>query len=46
VIATGAAQMVRSDVATPVFGGMILASFSGIFATPSLYVTFHTCGAP
>jgi multidrug efflux pump subunit AcrB len=46
VIATGAAQMVRRDVGTPVFGGMILASFSGIFATPSLYVTFHTCGAP
>jgi multidrug efflux pump subunit AcrB len=33
VIATGAAQMVRSDVGTPVFGGMILASFIGIFAT-------------
>jgi multidrug efflux pump subunit AcrB len=41
VIATGAAQMVRRDVGTPVFGGMILASFIGIFAIPSLYVTFQ-----
>ena len=40
VIATGAAQLARRDVGTPVFGGMILASFIGIFAIPSLYVTF------
>jgi multidrug efflux pump len=41
VIATGAAQLARRDVGTPVFGGMILASFIGIFAIPSLYVTFQ-----
>src|ERR1700756_2599024 len=41
VIATGAAQLARRDVGTPVFGGMILASFVGIFAIPSLYVTFQ-----
>jgi hydrophobe/amphiphile efflux-1 (HAE1) family protein len=41
VIATGAAQLARQDVGTPVFGGMILASFIGIFAIPSLYVTFQ-----
>jgi len=46
VIVTGVAQTARRDVGTPVFGGMILASFIGIFATPSLYVTFQTCGAP
>jgi hypothetical protein len=32
----------RRDVGTPVFGGMILASFVGIFAIPPLYVTFQT----
>jgi hypothetical protein len=31
----------RRDVGTPVFGGMILASFVGIFAIPPLYVTFQ-----
>ena len=41
VIATGAAQLARRDVGTPVFGGMILASFVGIFAVPPLYVTFQ-----
>jgi hydrophobe/amphiphile efflux-1 (HAE1) family protein len=41
VIATGAAQLARRDVGTPVFGGMILASFVGIFAIPPLYVTFQ-----
>jgi hydrophobe/amphiphile efflux-1 (HAE1) family protein len=41
VIATGAAQLARRDVGTPVFGGMMLASFIGIFAIPSLYVTFQ-----
>ena len=41
VIATGAAQLARRDVGTPVFGGMILASFIGIFAIPPLYVTFQ-----
>jgi hydrophobe/amphiphile efflux-1 (HAE1) family protein len=41
VVATGAAQLARRDVGTPVFGGMILASFIGIFAIPPLYVTFQ-----
>jgi hydrophobe/amphiphile efflux-1 (HAE1) family protein len=41
VIATGAAQLARRDVGTPVFGGMILASLVGIFAIPPLYVTFQ-----
>jgi hypothetical protein len=37
----GASQLARRDVGTPVFGGMILASFIGIFAIPPLYVTFQ-----
>jgi multidrug efflux pump subunit AcrB len=41
VVATGAAQLARRDVGTPVFGGMILAAFLGIFAIPPLYVTFQ-----
>jgi len=41
VIATGASQLARRDVGTPVFGGMILASFIGIFAIPPLYVAFQ-----
>jgi multidrug efflux pump len=41
VVATGAAQLARRDVGTPVFGGMILASFVGIFAIPPLYVAFQ-----
>jgi hydrophobe/amphiphile efflux-1 (HAE1) family protein len=41
VIATGASQLARRDVGTPVFGGMILASFVGIFVIPPLYVTFQ-----
>ena len=41
VIATGASELARRDVGTPVFGGMILASFIGIFAIPPLYVTFQ-----
>ena len=41
VIATGAAQLARRDVGTPVFGGMILASLVGIFAIPPLYVNFQ-----
>ncbi|HZC98172.1 MAG TPA: efflux RND transporter permease subunit, partial [Bradyrhizobium sp.] len=41
VIATGASQLARRDVGTPVFGGMMLASFIGIFAIPPLYVTFQ-----
>jgi hydrophobe/amphiphile efflux-1 (HAE1) family protein len=42
VIATGAAQLARRDVGTPVFGGMILASCVGIFVIPPLYVTFQS----
>ncbi len=41
VIATGASQLARRGVGTPVFGGMIAASFVGIFAIPPLYVTFQ-----
>jgi len=41
VVATGASQLARRDVGTPVFGGMILASFVGIFAIPPLYVMFE-----
>ena len=41
VVATGASQLARRDVGTPVFGGMILASFVGIFAIPPLYVMFQ-----
>jgi hydrophobe/amphiphile efflux-1 (HAE1) family protein len=41
VVAEGASQLARRDVGTPVFGGMILASFLGIFAIPPLYVTFQ-----
>jgi hypothetical protein len=42
VIATGASQLARRGVGTPVFGGMILASFIGIFAIPPLYVFFQS----
>jgi multidrug efflux pump subunit AcrB len=41
VVAVGASQLARRDVGTPVFGGMILASFIGIFAIPPLYVMFQ-----
>ena len=41
VIAVGASQLARRNVGTPVFGGMILASFIGIFAIPPLYVMFQ-----
>jgi multidrug efflux pump subunit AcrB len=41
VIASGASQLARRHVGTPVFGGMILASFIGIFAIPPLYVMFQ-----
>ena len=41
VIAEGPSQLARRDVGTPVFGGMIAASFIGIFAIPLLYVTFQ-----
>jgi hydrophobe/amphiphile efflux-1 (HAE1) family protein len=41
VIATGASQLARRDVGTPVFGGMIAASLIGIFVIPPLYVQFQ-----
>jgi hydrophobe/amphiphile efflux-1 (HAE1) family protein len=41
VVATGASELARRGVGTAVFGGMILASFVGIFAIPPLYVTFQ-----
>jgi multidrug efflux pump subunit AcrB len=41
VIATGASQLARRNVGTPVFGGMILASCLGIFVIPPLYVAFQ-----
>jgi hydrophobe/amphiphile efflux-1 (HAE1) family protein len=42
VIATGAAMLARKDVSVPVFGGMIAASFLGVFVIPPLYVTFQS----
>jgi hydrophobe/amphiphile efflux-1 (HAE1) family protein len=41
VIATGASELARRNVGTPVFGGMIFASLIGIFAIPPLYVAFQ-----
>ena len=41
VIAIGASQLARRNVGTPVFGGMIFASFIGIFMIPPLYVFFQ-----
>jgi hypothetical protein len=34
-------MLARKNVGTPVFAGMILASFLGIFAIPPLYVFFQ-----
>ncbi|MCX5493342.1 multidrug efflux RND transporter permease subunit [Kaistia dalseonensis] len=41
VFGTGAAMLARRHVSTPVFGGMLAASFIGIFAIPALYVVFQ-----
>jgi multidrug efflux pump len=41
VVASGASQLARRDVGTPVFGGMIAASLIGIFVIPPLYVVFQ-----
>jgi hydrophobe/amphiphile efflux-1 (HAE1) family protein len=41
VVATGASQIARRNVGTPVFGGMLLASVIGIFVIPPLYVMFQ-----
>jgi multidrug efflux pump subunit AcrB len=42
VIATGAGQATIRAVGTAVFGGMVAASFLGIFVIPGLYVMFQT----
>ena len=42
VIATGAAQISRRDVGTPVFAGMLASSTIGIFLIPMLYVAFQS----
>jgi hydrophobe/amphiphile efflux-1 (HAE1) family protein len=42
VIATGAAQLSRRSLGTPVFMGMIAASAIGIFVIPLLYAVFQT----
>jgi hydrophobe/amphiphile efflux-1 (HAE1) family protein len=42
VLATGAAQISRRSLGTPVFAGMIAASAIGIFVIPLLYATFQT----
>ncbi len=41
VIATGAAQISRRSLGTPVFFGMIAASLLGIFVIPLLYAVFQ-----
>ena len=42
VVAEGPSRLARRNVGTPVFGGMIWASFIGIFAIPALYVIFQS----
>jgi multidrug efflux pump subunit AcrB len=42
VVATGASELARRHVGSPVFGGMIMASMIGIFAIPPLYVMFQS----
>jgi Cu/Ag efflux pump CusA len=41
VFAAGAGMLSRRGVGTAVFGGMIAASFFGIFLIPVLYVVFQ-----
>jgi len=41
VLATGAAALTRRAVGTSVFGGMIAATFLGVFLIPLLYVLFQ-----
>ena len=41
VIAEGAGMLSRRAVGTPVFFGMLAASFVGIFVIPTLYVVFQ-----
>ena len=42
VVATGAAEISRHSVGTPVFAGMIAASAVGLFVIPMLYVVFQS----
>ncbi|CAH2603979.1 multidrug efflux pump RND permease AcrB [Rhodovastum atsumiense] len=42
VIAVGPSMLARRNVGTPVFAGMIAASFLGIFVIPALYVVFQS----
>jgi Cu/Ag efflux pump CusA len=42
VMASGAGAATQKAVAMSVFGGMIAASFIGIFVIPGLYVVFQT----
>src|SRR5215468_4368286 len=42
VVASGAGAATIRAVGTAVFGGMVAASFLGIFVTPGLYVLFQT----
>jgi Cu/Ag efflux pump CusA len=42
VIASGAGAATIRAVGTAVFGGMVTASFIGIFVIPGLYVLFQT----
>ncbi|MEM6972890.1 MAG: efflux RND transporter permease subunit [Pseudomonadota bacterium] len=42
VFAVGAAEITRRTVGSSVAGGMILATFVGIFAVPALYVAFQS----
>jgi multidrug efflux pump subunit AcrB len=41
VIAIGPSMLARRNIGTPVFAGMIAASFLGIFVIPILYVLFQ-----
>ncbi|WP_395697158.1 efflux RND transporter permease subunit [Methylocella sp.] len=41
IVATGAAQVSRRGVGTPVFAGMLAASAIGVFMIPMLYVAFE-----
>jgi multidrug efflux pump subunit AcrB len=42
VVASGAAELSRHSVGTPVFAGMIASSAVGLFIIPMLYVTFQS----
>ena len=42
VIASGAGAATQRAVGTAVFGGMVAASFLGIFVIPGLYVALQT----